>query len=435
MDSIGVVLIFIGLFLGFSMLLRVDVSTATMLAGLGLFIMYNVPFIMLPQSYYSAVNDFTMIAVPFFVFAGELMQYSGISRAIIGWVESIAGRVRGCTGTVAVLASMAFGVITGSQTATFAAIGGIMIPEMDRKGYTRAYTAALVGSASFLGILIPPSIPGILYATAAGAKVSQVWLSTVVPGFLIGAGFIIINMIGKGKNDVVKSEGAFNFGAYMKNVGVQTKNSIAALLMPIIIFGSIYGGIATPTEAGAICSLYGIIYFFYKLVLRKQKMEKSLFAIVASSAGNTGMVCLLLATSKVAGIALTMSGVANGLAQALSGLGYWGFLVLLNLILLFMGTFMTVNAGILILTPLLLPTAINLGISPIHFGGVMLLNLCIGFMTPPFAGIIFMGVKYTGAKYIAIVKEILPFIAWSLVVLVICTIFPATFEWLPNLTA
>ena len=245
------------------------------------------------------------------------MQHSGISGSLIKLIDAIAGRMKASLGAVTILASAAFGLLTGSNMATMATIGGIMIPEMTKKGYKKSYSGALIAACSYLGTFIPPSVPGIMYALCSGCKVSEVWLSTVIPGILFVIGYLIYNRVSQ-RNTEEKTTEPFKLSSYAANIGKQTVQSFGALLMPIIIFGGIYGGVFTATEAGAVSVAYGIIYYVIKLLSRHrhgEKMEVGMYAIFRDSMATTAMICCTLCFARSAGYIFTLSGVADALAD------------------------------------------------------------------------------------------------------------------------
>lgn len=430
MSAIAIVILFILIFAFAACILRMPVAFSMGGAALIMFLLIGLKFPHYSQGLYVTLDSFSYLAVPFFVLAGGIMQYSGISESLIKLIDAIAGRVRASLGAVTILASMAFGVLTGSNMATMATIGGIMIPEMTKKGYKKSYSGALVSACSYLGTLIPPSVPGIMFALSAGCKVSQVWLSTVIPGFMFCAGYLIYNRISQ-RDTEKKAPEPFKLSSYSLNLGKQFVNSFGALLMPIIIFGGIYGGIFTATEAGAVSVAYGVIYYLIKLIQVKKngrKMERGLYAIFRDGLITTAMICCLLCFARSAGYVFTLSGVADALADFIvdNFKNKYVFLLVLNIIFLIQGTFIDLNSGILIMTPLLLPSVTAMGIDPIHFGAIMLCNLNIGSITPPLAGSLYFGAKMADADTVETIKEAVPFMIIGIVCVLIVTYVPFT---------
>ena len=272
MSALSALLVFLISFMIVAVFFKMPVSFALGTSSLLVLAYGGLSLTPVPQFAFSGLDSFALLAIPFYIFAGVLMEYSGISKMLIDWVKSFVGRVRGATGVITTCACMAFGVLTGSAMATISAIGKMMSPEMDKEGYPRGYTSALLAATCFLGILIPPSVPGIMYALASGAKISEVWMSTIGPAFIFAAGYFIINYVRIGRHQTKPEKLEIHFADHAKEIGRSTIYAIPALLMPIIIYGSIYGGICTVTEAGAVSCVYGIIYFFaLKLIDRSTK--------------------------------------------------------------------------------------------------------------------------------------------------------------------
>ena len=365
--------------------------------------------------------------------AGTVMEHGGISRTLIGWIESIVGRIRGAMGAITVLTCMAFGVLTGSAMATISAVGKIIYPEMIKRGYRHDYSAALIASTCFLGILIPPSIPGIMYALCSGQSISDVWLSTVGPAFIIGLSYIVYNYFTGGHHDKITEKSTV--GNYFKDIGVNTWKAVPALIMPLIIFGGIYGGIFTPTEAGAVCLAYGVIFYIIKKFRKRDDVSSTLWSIFLTGGIATAAICIINVFANTASRAISQSGISVGLANFIVAniKQPWIFLLISNFLFLVLGCLIDITSAVLMITPLLLPTAVAMGINPIHYGAIMLVNLSIGFITPPFAGGIFIACKVTGVDYGSLVKSCLPFLAMGFVVIALTTIFPQISLCIPAL--
>lgn len=435
MSAGSALLIFILSFLALAMFFKMPVAYALGASSLFTFVACNLNTITVGQAAFNSLDSFAFLAIPFYIYAGTVMEHSGISKTLIDWINGLIGRVRGALGVICTLACMAFGVLTGSAMATISAIGKIMAPEMEKQNYPREYTSALLAATCFLGILIPPSVPGIMYALASGQKISDVWMVTVGPALLFGVGYIVVNYLRIGRHEDKAAVARQTAGEYFSNLGKSTVRAIPALLMPIIIYGCIYGGVCTPTEAGALSAVYGIIYWVLAKLLFRKKTTATFWKVAAISGASTATIGLLNAFSGVAGKALTLAGVSSYLSNAVTThiSSPVGFLVMINLLFLFMGTFMDINATILIMTPLLLPIAQTYGITAIHFGAIILVNMCVGFMTPPFAAGIFVSTKITGASFGGTVKEVMPFIGVGLIVILVTTFCPAYLMFFVNL--
>ncbi|MGI6687961.1 MAG: TRAP transporter large permease [Christensenellales bacterium] len=435
MTASSALLLFIVAFMGLAILLKMPVSYALGTASLLVFAASKMNTVTLAQVSFSALDSFAFLAIPFYIYAGTLMEHVGISRMLISWIQSFVGRIRGALGIICVLACMAFGVLTGSAMATISAIGKIMAPEMIKENYPRPYISAMLAATSFLGILIPPSVPGIMYALSSGLKISEVWMVTVGPAFIFAFGYFIVNYFRVGRFETKKERERVALSKRIKDKGIHTIRAFPALLMPLIIYGSIYGGICTPTEAGALSAVYGIIYYIVLWFVKREKITMSFSKIAAVSGASTAVIGLLNVYSGVAGKAITLAGVSNYLSSLIiSNIeSRTLFLILINVLFLFMGTFMDINATILIMTPLLLPVALHFNVTAIHFGAILLINMCVGFLTPPFAAGIFVSTKIAGASFSETVKESLPFLAVGLVAIVITTCFPGFLMFFVNL--
>jgi C4-dicarboxylate transporter DctM subunit len=331
---------------------------------------------------------------------------------------------------------MAFGVLTGSAMATISSIGKMIHPQMVRRGYTPEYAGALIAATCFLGILIPPSIPGIMYALSSGQSISDVWLSTVGPGVLIGIAYIIYNYFSGGKKDksVADTKGVLE---YFAKIGHKTWSASPAIIMPIIIFGGIYGGVFTPTEAGAVCMAYGVGFYFVKRAFKKDSVSSSMWLIFLTGGLATATICIIQIFANTASRAISLAGITQALAEFIVAnvSATWQYLLICNVIFLILGCLIDITSAVLMMTPLLLPTTLAMGIDPIHFGGIMLVNLSIGFMTPPFAGGLFVACKISQVPYIKLVRECIPFLIIGICVVIITTFVPDIVLFLPKLLA
>lgn len=427
-------LIFLVLFLILA-LVRIPVAYSMSIATVVAMIASGISLKSAGIAVFNGLNSFTFLAIPAFIIAGEIMGATGISTSLINFTESIIGRLKGSLGATAVIVSLLFGTLTGSSLATVTAIGTIMIPDMAKQGYPKAYSGALIASSGFLGILIPPSIPGIVYAMMSGENLMAVWLCTVMPGIMIGIGYIIVNRIKMGKVEI-KDLQPFKMGSYVKNIGISFKNAILAILMPIIIFYGIYGGIFTPTEAGGVAAFYGILVGWVILPLTKKKWpDIKFFNLISESAISTASITIIIGLSAITGKMIIFSGVPQQLTELLLGItdSKVVFLILVNILLLIAGMFMETNSAILLLGPILIPVATAYGVEAIHFAAIMLLNMEIGMITPPMAGNLFVAARLSGKDIGEILKYIGPFYAVAIIVLIITTYVPDIIVWLPHM--
>ncbi len=393
---------------------------------------------MVAAKLFGVLNVFTFLAIPAFIFAGDIMAAAGISEAIMKFASAFIGRLRGAAGAITIVTCMLFGAITGSSLATITGIGGMMLPELEKAGYDRRYATGLISACGFLGILIPPSIPGILYAMMAGENLMQVWLCTVTPGILLGLSYIFINyfIYGKKEEKAKVTMGPFQLGPYVKNIFSQTWHSLSALLMPVIIFYGIYGGIFTPTEAGAVAVAYGLLIgWIVNPIFLKKRCDSGVVQLLTEGAISSGTIAMLNAFAGVAGVMITYTRIPTILTNAVMAVtdSKFVFLIILNIILLIVGMFMETNSSILLLGPILIPMAESYGVDTIHFAGIMLLNLEIGMITPPFAANLFVGCRVGKLNMEQVLPKMIPFYVACILVLLITTYVPQVVTFLPYL--
>ena len=421
-------------------LLRVPIPFAMGISSILVYLQTGGTSVAISMKVFGALNVFTFLAIPAFIFAGDLMAASGISNAIMRFANSIIGRLRGAAGAVTIVTCMLFGAITGSSLATITGIGGMMLPELEKAGYDRKYATGLISACGFLGILIPPSIPGILYAMMAGENLMKVWLCTVTPGILLGVAYIAINFFTYGRKEPKAkiAHGPFKIGPYLKGIVTETWHSVSALLMPVIIFVGIYGGIFTPTEAGAVAVAYGLLIgWVINPIFLKKKPEVGIVKLLSDGAVTSSTIAMLNTFATVAGVMITYTRIPAILTEAMFSITHSKtvFLLILNLMLIVVGMFMETNSSILLLGPILIPIATSFGVDPIHFAGIMLLNLEIGMITPPFAANLFVGCRVGKLNMEDVLPKMIPFFVACLIVLIITTYVPAVTTFLPNLVS
>ena len=416
--------------------LRIPVGFAIIGGGMIGYMAGGVNMASIPSALFAGLDSFPLLAIPAFILSGDLMAQGGISSAIMNFFRAVFSRIRGSMGAVLVFTCMLFGAICGSSVATVSAIGGIMLPEMAKSGYDKRYTTALISAAGFLGILIPPSVPGIIYALCASQKVTQVWMSTLLPGIVLGLLYCVVNFIAVGRHMPKETE-KFNMGTYLGGIAKVTPKATVAFIMPLIIFGGVYGGIFTATEAGVVAVVYGLIagWFIYP-VFFKQKPENGLLPTTRMSAVTTVTIALLITSASIIGRMVAMGGIAAKVGDFLMNVSdsKYVFLIIVNLILILVGMFLETNCGILLFTPIFVPIAQQYGIDPVHFGAVMLLNLEIGLITPPFAANLFVACKMSKLRIDQVMKPLLWFYACCIPVLIITTFWPAFSLWVPSIT-
>ena len=366
----------------------------------------------------SGLDSFPLMAIPFFMLAGNLMKSGGISRRILDFADAVVGWVTGRVGMVTVVASMFFAALSGSSPATVTAIGGITIPEMKEEGYDPAYATAITAAAGTIGVIIPPSIPFVIYGVAAQCSISDLFLAGIIPGILIGVVLMIVNYVTAKKHGFGHTK-KFHAGHLLRTLG----DSIWALLVPVIILGGIYGGIFTPTESAVAAILYSIfvgVFIYHELDL------KSILEAFKETALINGQTTFLVGISMAFARFLTMSQVPGTLAKGILGISNpIAILLVINLFLLVVGCFIDNISSTVILTPILLPIVAGIGMSPIQFGIVMTVNLAIGFITPPYGCNLFFASAISNVSVVDIAKKILPMIGVMLIVLMALTFIPA----------
>lgn len=381
------------------------------------------------QAIFSSMNSFPLIAIPFFILAGSLMEGGGLSKRLINLSNSMVGHFTGGLGIVTVLTCIFFGAISGSAIATVAAIGTIMIPAMEEQGYPRSFATALTAAAGVLGTIIPPSIPMVMYCVALpSASPGNMFMGGIGPGLLAG-GALIVLVYYYAKRDGYKSTNTdFNF----KNVIKCAIDAIWALFVPFIIIGGIYGGIFSATEAAVVACVYG--FLVGKFIYKELSIKTTSKAFV-SSAITVSSILIVVATGSVLGKILTVEGVPKMVETALTSLSsnIYVLLIVINIILLIVGCVMETFTAIIILSPILYPIVAQYGIDVYHFGVMMILNLSIGFITPPVGSNLFVACGITGMKFENLVKSIWPFLLALIIGLILVTFIPQITLFLPNL--
>lgn len=411
----------------FSVPIGICLGLATMIVMI--FVDGTPPMVLLARSVVTGADSFPLIAVPLFILAGDLMQHGGMSRRIVGFANALIGHIRGGLAYVNVLACVFFAAISGSSPATVAAIGSNMIPEMEKVGYTRKFSGALTASSGMIGVMIPPSIPFIIYGVTAEVSIGKLFLAGVVPGILFALMFMLVARILL-RNDVTVQESTITFSG--PGVWQSFKTSIWALLVPGIILGGIYSGIFTPTEAGAVAVVYAAIIgiFVYRDIT-----VKDLPAILAGTAKTSGTILVLVIMATAFGRLITLARIPTELAATITSLSDNPIMILLliNLLLLVIGMFMETISSIIIMTPILLPVANALGVDPIVFGVILTVNLAIGFCTPPLGVNLFVASSISKVSIEQLSHAILPFFVGMIVLLMLITYVPAISLFLPSL--
>ena len=391
--------------IGLASILGIQVSNANMLISV--------------KEMFASINKFPLAAIPFFILAGNLMETGGISRRLVEFAKSIVGGVQGGLPMTCVLTCMIFAAVSGSSVATTFAIGAILIPALIKHGYPTSYAAALQATSAELGVIIPPSIPMILYGVSAEVSIGELFIAGFGPGILISLAlmafvWVYCKIKGWGKND---GDGRLSLGRATLQAGW-------ALLMPVIILGGIYGGVFTPTEASAVAVFYALIV---GVVIYREIKVKDLYAILRKSAISSAVIMFIIANAGLFAFLITRAGVPAAIGRWLEAVlqSPTMFLLGVNAALFIIGMFIETSAAIIVLAPILAPVAMHFGVDPVHFGLIMVVNLAMGMITPPFGVNLFAACTVARISLDRIVGHLLPFVGVILVCLLVITYVPS----------
>lgn len=397
------------------------------MTGMAVIFAMGVPMQLVAQRMFAGIDSFPLMAVPFFILAGDLMNRGGTTARIIAFADSLVGHIRGGLAHANVLASMIFAGISGSAVADTSAIGSIMIPSMEKSGYDVDFSAAVTATSSVIGPIIPPSIIMVIYGVSVNVSVGGLFAAGFIPGILMGIALMIVIYRVSKKRNYPRSEGFSS-----KRVAHEFRSSIWALMAPIIILGGILGGVFTPTEAAAVAVIYS--FFVGKFVFREIEW-RDLPAILFQSGITTGAVLLIISMANVFAWVIA----ANQIPVKLSSMflsatsNPYVFLLIVNILLLIVGMFMETGAAIILLAPILAPIAVKLGIHPLHFGFMMVLNLAIGMATPPVGVCLFVSCGITGLSLERVSAASMRFVAALLGVLLLVTYVAPISLFLPRM--
>ena len=384
---------------------------------------------MLAQSTVTSMDSFSLMAIPFFMLVGSLMEHGGIAKKLVNVAEMLTGAMPGGLGMAAIVASIFFAAISGSGPATAAAIGGIMIGAMTAQGYSKGYSGALIAAGSTIGPVIPPSIPMIMYGVTIGVSVSYMFIAGIIPGLLMGVALMIYNYFESRKRGY---KGTESKARTMGERATVFKEAIPAILMPVIILGGIYSGIFTPTESAVIGVVYAILVavFVYHQLTWKTFCQAMFDATITSAT-----IMVLFGAANTFGRILTMNNVPTMITQWMLSLTSSKALIMLmiNIALLIIGMFLDTISSIVLFGPIFAPIAIAIGYDPLHFGIIMVINLCIGMITPPMGGNLFVAQRVSKTTFEEIFKDTLPMIIVLYVLLVVLVVFPEITMFLPRL--
>ncbi len=404
-------------------LLLLTTTPISVALGLSTFLYFfyytTIPLTQVPDSLFNALNTFTLTAIPFFVFAANLMTYGGISRRLTEAANAAVGRFPGGLALTAVVSCMFFAAISGSSPATVVAVGTLLIPAMMKANYGRDFSTGIVATSGSLGILIPPSIPLIVYGIATEENIGDLFIAGFGPGLLGGLlllGLVIFVSHRRGlRGQELPMTGRDRVNAF--------RDAILGLFLPFFVLGGIYGGYFTPTEAAAMAVLYALVV---SLFVYREIGPRDLVTITVNSARMSAMIMFIIANAILFSFVLTSERIPDEVTNLLVGLDLpkWGFLLTINLFLLVVGCFMETSSAILILAPILVPVATTLGVNPIHLGIIMVMNLEIGMVTPPFGLNLFVASGLSGLTVIQVAKAALPSALVLLAALFLVTYVP-----------
>ncbi|MGP4073406.1 TRAP transporter large permease [Piscibacillus sp. B03] len=405
----------IGIALGISTLLTIVYSE-------------SVPILFLMKELITSLDSFPIMAVPFFILAGEIMGKGGISERLFNFANSLVGSKTGGFAIATIVTCMFFAAISGSGPATVAAIGSIMIPAMVRKGYDKPFATATVAAAGSIGVIIPPSIPMVIYGVTGGASVGDMFIAGILPGILVGVALMAWAYIYSKKKGYKGTLEKITISHILKSFW----DAKWAMVIPVIILGGIYGGIFTPTEAAVVAVVYGLVV---GLFLHRELKIKHLPKIIADSSLTTATVLIIVGTANAFGKLLTIEQIPNQIAEWMLALTESKILLILLItaLLLLVGCFMDTIAAIIILTPILLPIALNIGYDPIHFGIIMVVSLAIGFITPPLGVNLFVSSGISGLSIERISKAVIPFFLAMVFSVLMIVFIPEISLWLISL--
>lgn len=410
------------LLMGAPITLALGVASMSALYFLGIDLVYLV------QVAYTSVDSFPLMALPAFILAGALMEYSGISKRLVALAESLAGPATGGLASATVLACLFFGAISGSGPATTAAVGMLMIPAMIRRGYDKGYASAITASSGGLGVVIPPSIPMVIYGVSGNQSITKLFIAGFIPGIILAAGLMTVNYMLCRKKGYRGSGHGWSGRAVLKAL----KNGIWSILAPVVILGGIYTGFFTPTEAAVVAIFYTL---FVGVFIHKELRWKGCAISLEACTWLTGRVLLIMFTARAFGRLLVQYRIPEIIANALLALTSDVFIIwaLIIAFLIFVGMFMETLATIMILTPVLLPVMMELGVDPIHFGIVLVCCCEIGFATPPLGENMFIssGIANTTLEDVSV--KAIPFAAVSIAAVFLIAFVPGISLWLPRL--
>lgn len=398
--------------------LGVPVAFSIVISSVAVLLKGDVQLLMVVQRMFTSADSFSLIAVPFFIFAGDLMAKGTVSKVLVEFAESVLGMIKGGLSIVSVLAAMFFAAISGSGAATTDAVGATLIPELKKRGYDESKSIALVAAAGTIGVVIPPSVPMVLYAVIAEESVNTLFKNGFIPGILMGAILIAIALVEAKRFNYPKGA-AFN----LKNVWKTFTRAIWGILMPIIILGGIFSGYFTPSEAADVAVIYAIFVSFF---IYRDMTFRQLFEIMKGSAKTSAVIMIIISCSGPFGWVLANWKIPEAVSGAVLGISTNPYIIMLlvAIIILIAGVFMETSSAIIILTPVFLPLMRAMGISMVHFGIMFVVGIAIGMITPPVAINLFVASGITGLPIENISKSVIPYLLGLVVVFFLIVYVP-----------
>ena len=407
--------------------LNVPIAVSLGLAALVGLHIANFDFAMFPSIIYTAIGKFALLAIPFFILAGVIMEYAGISQRLINFARVCVGHLTGGMITVVVVVACFFAAISGSGPATVAALGGILIPAMVAAGYDKGMSTALMSSSGAIGIIIPPSIAFVVYASIADVSVGALFSGGIIPGIIVGLAYVLAALwSSRGSTGIVKQAPC----SYKERM-LAFKDAIWGLLTPVIILGGIYGGVFTPTEAAGVAVVYGL---FVGIFIYREIKVKDLWGLFVDAAISSGTVMFIIAGASVFAWLLTTSHIASTVSQGVlaAGLNKFTILLLINVVFLIAGCFLDANSAFYIMVPIMMPIVYAFDIDPVHFGVFITVNMAIGLITPPVGINLYVGCNISGISVAELCKKIIPFVIAGILALQIITYIPILTMFLPQ---
>ncbi|MFD1717680.1 TRAP transporter large permease [Georgenia deserti] len=417
--------VFLGILLA-GILIGLPISFSLGLAAVAMMFLMDVSAAVVVEQAIRGVNSFPLLAIPFFILVGEIMTHGGLARRLVELAQAIVGFVPGGLGQVNVAASMFFGGISGSAVADTSAVGGMMIPAMKRQGYTGNLATAITVSSSVIGLLIPPSIPLILYGIVTETSISRLFIAGLIPGVLVGVALMVAT-------GVVALRASHDMRQSFRVTGLLTALRRAAwtLLLPVIVVGGILGGVFTPTEAAVVSAFYAL---FVAMVIYRELKPRALVGMLIRTARTTGMVLFMLAMAMIVAWLLTTARVPQELVETASGVSTNPYVILgvMVVLLVAVGVVMDLTPAMLILAPIMTPVVAAVGVDPVYFGVLMSFVLGIGLVTPPVGTVLYVGCGVGGVRMEGLVRALIPFYVTLLAVVAVLILFPQAVLWLPG---